>query len=104
MITSYVCTQCGSTDFIDIQKRKVRCAYCGSMYKVMTPEPILEISKGAHVIFGKNANIEVRGDIEVQNGANLEIQGKVTVLEGNKQQPFKLELIKDEGAEKKSNG
>jgi uncharacterized Zn finger protein len=93
MIKPYECSQCGSTDFNDAGTRRVRCAHCGSLFEVLTGEPTLIINKGAKVIFGRNANVEVRGDVEIQSGANVDIQGKITVLKGNKKQNFQLKLI-----------
>jgi hypothetical protein len=94
MIKPYECTQCGSTDFEDVNAKRVRCTHCGSLFQLLTGEPNLVINKGANVIFGKNSNVEIRGDIDVQSGANVDIQGKVTVLKGNKKQPFSLKLIR----------
>lgn len=94
MIKPYECTQCGATDFEEISLHKVRCTYCGSLFAVTKREPTLSISSGANVTFGKNANVEVRGDIEIEKGANVDIQGKVTVLKGGGQQAFSLTLIK----------
>ena len=93
MIKSYECTQCGSTDFDDVVKKRVRCAHCGSLFEVLTGEPTLIINKGANVIFGRNANVEVRGDVEIESGAKVDIQGKVTLVKGGKKQEFKLKLI-----------
>jgi hypothetical protein len=95
MIKPYKCSQCGSTDFVDEDGKRVRCAYCGSLFQVLSSEPGILIQKGANVIFGKSADVEIRGDIDVQNGANVDIQGKVTVLRGKKQQEFHLQLIQD---------
>lgn len=99
MITAFECSQCGSTAFIEVSARRVKCAHCGSLFEMLTQEPRLVIGKGANVIFGRTANVEVRGDIEVQDGAHVEIQGKVTVLRGNKQQEFRLKLIKKNEAD-----
>ena len=94
MLKTYECTQCGSTDFEDVNPKRVRCKHCGSLFQLVTADPTLVINKGANVKFGSNANVEVRGDIAIQSGANVDIQGKVTVLKGGKQQVFRLELIK----------
>ncbi|MBN2085756.1 MAG: hypothetical protein JW748_11090 [Anaerolineales bacterium] len=94
MIKPYECTQCGSTDFEEAGAKRVRCAHCGSLFRLMTHEPSVVINKGAKVVFGRNANVEIRGDLDVQGGAHVDIQGKVTVLKGKKQQEFKLELIR----------
>ena len=93
MIKPYECTQCGSTDFEDVRAKRVRCTHCGSLFQLLTGDPTLVINKGANVIFGKNAKVEVRGDIDIQDGAKVDIQGNVTVLKGNKQQKFSLKLI-----------
>ena len=93
MIKPYECTQCGSTEFDDAGAKRVRCAHCGSLFQLLTTEPTLVINKGANVTFGKHADVEIRGDVDVQSGANVEIQGKVTVLKGNKKQEFRLKLI-----------
>ena len=97
MIKPYECTQCGSTDFDDAGTKRVRCAHCGSLFEVLIGEPILTINKGANVIFGKNANVEIRGDVEIQDGAKVDIQGKITVVKGKKKQEFNLKLIQSGG-------
>ena len=93
MIKPYECTQCGSTVFEDINLKRVRCVYCGSLFRLIKNEPTLYINDGANVVFGRTANVEVRGDIEIENGSKVDIQGKLTVLKGNKQQEFSLKLI-----------
>jgi DNA-directed RNA polymerase subunit RPC12/RpoP len=93
MIKPYECTQCGSTDFEDVSAKRARCTHCGSLFQVLTREPSLVINKGARVSFGKNSNVEIRGDIEVESGANVDIKGRVTVLKGGKKQEFSLKLI-----------
>jgi hypothetical protein len=93
MIKPYECTQCGSTDFVDAESGRVRCTSCGSLFEVLTNEPKVVINKGANVIFGKNANVEVHGDIQVQPGANVDVEGKVTVLSDGKQRQFTLKKV-----------
>ena len=103
MIKPYECTQCGSTNFEDVSAKRVCCSYCGSLFQLLTRDPSLIINKGANVTFGKNANVEIHGDIEVEDGANVDIQGKVEVLKGGKKQVFNLKLIK-EGKKAKGSG
>ena len=93
MIKPYECTQCGATDFEDAGMKRVQCAYCRSLFQLLTTEPVLEIRKGANVVFGKNADVEIRGDIDIQSGANVDIQGNITVLKGKQKQRFSLKLI-----------
>jgi hypothetical protein len=101
MIKPYECTQCGSTDFEDAGAKRVRCTHCGSLFQLLTGDPALVINKGAKVVFGRHANVEIRGDIDVQSGANVDIQGKVTVLKGKQKQIFSLKLLKaGDGAKK----
>ena len=76
----------------------MKCAHCGSLFQVVTREPTVVINKGANVVFGRNANVEIRGDLEVQDGAKVEILGKVTVLEGNQQKEFRLKLLRKDSA------
>ena len=90
MITPYQCTQCGSTDLKETDKNLLRCSYCGSLFKVVTPEPELMIRKGANVVFGKNAHVEIRGEVEIEDGAHVDVQGKVTLVDKNAQQELKL--------------
>jgi hypothetical protein len=94
MIKPYECTQCGSTDFEDVGAKRVRCTHCGSLFQLLSGDPTLVINKGAKVVFGRHANVEIRGDIDVQSGADVDIQGKVTVLKGKKKQVFSLKLLK----------
>jgi DNA-directed RNA polymerase subunit RPC12/RpoP len=95
VIKPYECTQCGATDFLDVEAGRVRCASCGSLFEVLTREPRVVINKGAHVVFGKNANVEIRGDMQVQDGAEVNVEGKVTVLSDGKQREFKLKKVKE---------
>ena len=94
MIELYECTQCGSTDFEEAGGRKVRCAHCGSLFEVLTDDPALTILKGANVTFTKNARVEIRGDVEVEGGAQVNVDGQVTLMKGKKKQKFELRLLK----------
>jgi len=40
--------------------------------------------------------VEIRGDIDIHSGANVEFQGKVTVLKGKQKQQFGLKLIRND--------
>jgi hypothetical protein len=39
------------------------------------------IMKGAKVTFGKNANVTIKGGLTIQEGADVEINGKITLIE-----------------------
>lgn len=89
----FECSQCGSTDFVEAGSRQVRCSHCHSLYQVLTDEPKLMILKGANVVFGKNANVEIHGDVEIQDGAKVDIQGRILLVKGKQKRIFDLKLI-----------
>ncbi|MBN2676558.1 MAG: hypothetical protein JXR32_00675 [Anaerolineaceae bacterium] len=93
-IKPYECSQCGSTDFEDAGMRQVRCSHCGSLFQELKDEPKVTILKGANVVFGKSANVEIHGDVEIQDGADVDIQGKIVIVKGQQKRFFDLELIK----------
>jgi uncharacterized Zn finger protein len=101
MIKPYECTQCGSTDFDEAGPKRVRCTHCGSLFQLLTDEPSLVIRKGANVVFGKSAKVEIRGDVEIQPGAHVDVQGDVTMVKGKKKQRFVLKLIPEKGRSRK---
>jgi hypothetical protein len=95
MIKPYECTQCGSTDFEDLDSTRVRCTHCGSLFRLTAGGPTVSIRKGAKVTFGRDAKVEIRGGMEIQDGADVDIQGDVTVWKKGKKQAFPLELIRE---------
>lgn len=88
-IKSFTCPQCGSSDFNREKENLVRCTYCRSLYQV--PENFFAnqgnviISKGAKVTFGKNAHIIIKGSLEIEEGAEVDILGKITLVEKSDQ-------------------
>ncbi len=95
-IKNFKCPQCGSSDFNRQKDNLVRCAYCGSLYEV--PERFFAnrgnvvIQNGAKVTFGKNANVLIHGSLEIENGAEVDILGKITLVE--KGDDKKIELAR----------
>jgi hypothetical protein len=104
MIKPYECTQCGSTNFEDVNGFRVRCTFCGSLFEVLSADPKLVIRQGARVVFGKNANVEISGNMQIEDGADVELQGKVTLVKGNQKQLFKLKLVEGKGSGKDPTG
>jgi hypothetical protein len=98
MIKPYECTQCGGTEFEDVGTKRVRCAHCGSLFEVLTNEAFLTIEKDANVIFGKNADVEIQGDVDIQAGAKVDFEGKVSMLKGNQKRQFSLKLVENGNA------
>ncbi len=83
----FECTQCGSTQFDKIDETKLKCVYCKSLYEIPRIDkkgefvPQVIIKKGANVVFGKNSNVEIRGDLIVEDGAHVSFLGKLTLVE-----------------------
>lgn len=78
------CEQCGATDFTRENDSTVRCNYCHSLYQLETPDdsgPSVVIKSGANVTFGKNSKVVIQGGLEIEDGANVEILGQLTLLE-----------------------
>jgi len=81
------CTQCGSTGFDREGERQLRCRYCDSLYEITGGRggreggATLHIKDGANVIIGTGANIVVRGEVIVDRGAKVQIDGSITLIE-----------------------
>ena len=78
------CTQCGSTRFEREGEAFLRCSYCQSLYELAGKKskgPAVVIRKGANVVIGKNADVVVRGGLEIESGANVQMLGKLTLVE-----------------------
>jgi len=75
----FLCQQCGSNSFEEVNTKQIECAHCGTKYKKTSDDPAVIINKGANIVIGKTANVEIRGDVEIQEGANLDIQGQVVI-------------------------
>ncbi len=78
MLDLFTCQQCGSTSFENLNTKQIVCAHCGSKYKI-PDDPAVIIGKGANIVIGKTANVEIKGDLEIKDGANLDIQGQVVI-------------------------
>jgi hypothetical protein len=101
MEKGFECTQCGSTKFDDLDKERIRCSFCGSIYPVFSNEPSIIIRKGANVIFGKNSKVELKGSVEIQEGAKVEIRGQMTSGTSKKKQEFTTKKADHSKSEKK---
>lgn len=77
------CSQCGATDFDRRDDELVSCAYCHSVYKLKADprESNIVISKGANIVIGKSANVIIKGNIEFESGASIEILGRLEIVE-----------------------
>lgn len=77
------CTQCGGTDFDEEGAYRRRCAYCGSLFEIphRATGPTVTIMKGANVVFGEHAKVQIRGGLAIEDGAHVDILGELTLLE-----------------------
>jgi ribosomal protein L37AE/L43A len=77
------CSQCGATDFDKRSDGFIECRYCHSVYKMQAEKTAssLIIQKGANVVIGQNARVSVRGGMEIEAGANVEILGRLEIIE-----------------------
>lgn len=78
---AFTCSQCGAPDLERSGEGKLRCPFCGSIYSYAVKGPTVVIKKGANVVFGKSANVVIKGGLEIEDGANVQMDGKITLLE-----------------------
>jgi hypothetical protein len=60
---------------------------------MLTSQSRIVINKGAHVVFGKQSRVEIRGDMEIESGAEVDFQGTVILVDGIRRQDFKLRRL-----------
>ncbi len=78
------CTQCGSNELTELEDNKVKCSYCGTVFRVkgvQSEQPKVTIGKGANVVFGKSSNVTIKGGVKIEGGANVEFHGKLEIFE-----------------------
>jgi hypothetical protein len=78
------CSQCGSTEFVKEGKEFLRCTHCHSLFRMLPPEKPggkVIIGKGANVTFGSGGNVVIRGELIIENGANVSFLGKLEVIQ-----------------------
>jgi DNA-directed RNA polymerase subunit RPC12/RpoP len=94
-VRNFKCTQCGALDFTEEGKEKLRCTYCESLYFIEDEEEKakggggLIIKKGAKVTFGKNSNVIIKGKLEIEDGAEVELNGNITLIEKSSEEKIK---------------
>jgi len=85
MLDKLRCTQCGATAFDELPESRVRCQYCQTVYQRRAEPPAsgakVHIGKGAKVIFGANAKVVIRGGLDIEDGADVRVEGELTLVE-----------------------
>ena len=79
----YNCSQCGAKDFEEEGKDKLRCSYCKSLYFIekTSSDSGVTIEKGAKVVFEPTADITIMGTLEIEEGAEVVLDGKIKLIE-----------------------
>lgn len=99
-IKNFECTQCGAVDFTEEGDSKLRCVYCRSLFlkqEERSANSRIRIKKGAKVVFRSSANVIIRGELNIEDGAEVEFNGTILLLKkGSKKniQQAKLRLQK----------
>jgi hypothetical protein len=75
------CSQCGASELKREGPYRMRCEYCGSVYEIQNTSAGVVINKGAHVVFGKNAKVVIAGGLEIKEGATVQFDGELQLIE-----------------------
>lgn len=79
------CGHCGGMDLEWTSAEDVTCRHCKTRYrKVPKAEPRVVVHRGANVTFGPNAKVKIRGGLEIEEGANVRVEGELE---------FELEIV-----------
>jgi|SRR4030095_16185725 len=83
-LEKFECSQCGSHDYEEPEKGKIKCAYRGTIFRTKeepAKSPKVIIGKGANVVFGEKSNVTIKGGVKIDEGANVQFLGKLEVIE-----------------------
>ncbi|MBS2028460.1 MAG: hypothetical protein JST54_11190 [Deltaproteobacteria bacterium] len=86
MLEKLKCTQCGATAFDELPDNRLRCQYCQTLYvrrneAAPSSGAHVIIGKGAKVVFGASAKVVIRGGLEIEDGADVQINGSLELVE-----------------------
>ena len=96
-LEKFECTQCGSSDYESLPDSKIKCSYCGTVFKVKNEQgdkPKVIIRKGANVIFGEKSNVTIKGGVSIEEGANVSFLGKLEIIEKGDEEKIKNSIYK----------
>ena len=93
---NYLCSQCGAKDFTEEGKDKLRCSYCTSLFFIQNSDKDfgVTIQKGAKVEFKSTANVVILGKLEIEDGAEVKFDGKITLIEKSSDDKIKKAKLK----------
>ncbi len=79
------CSECGSPSLEEVSPDRLKCRHCWTVFRVhragSAGGATVQISKGARVTFGRTAQVVIKGSVRVDEGAQVAIEGELTVLE-----------------------
>jgi len=83
LFKGYKCSQCGAKDLEEEGEDKLRCTYCKSLFFIekRSDDFGVTIEKGAKVVFKPSADVTILGKLEIEEGADVEFGGKITLIE-----------------------
>ena len=96
-LEKFECPQCGASDYEKLNDNNIKCSYCGTVFKVNNEpaeQPKVLIKKGANVIFGKNSNVIIKGDVKIEDGAKVEFLGKLEIVQMGDEEKIKNSVFK----------
>jgi hypothetical protein len=96
-LEKFECPQCGAGDYETLTDNKIKCSYCGTVFKVKDEparKPKVTIKKGANVIFGGKSNVTIKGGVSIEEIANISFLGKLEIVEKDDEEKIKNSIYK----------
>ncbi len=98
----FKCSQCGAKDFREEGKDKLRCNYCESLFFIENRNDGfgVTIQKGADVTFEPTADVTIHGYLDIEEGAEVVFDGKVTLIERGSEEKIKESKLRLDQSER----
>jgi len=92
----YTCSQCGAKDFEEEGEDKLRCVYCESLFFIEkgSEDFGVTIVKGAKVVFKPTADVTILGKLDIEEGADVEIDGKIKLIKRGSEDKIKKSKLR----------
>jgi hypothetical protein len=78
---AFTCSQCGAPDLEAAGEGKVRCPYCGSLYRYAVAGPTVVVAESADVVFGRGATVIIKGGLQIGEHARVQVDGELILEE-----------------------
>lgn len=92
----YRCSQCGAKYFEEESDDKLRCTYCKSLFFIekRSDDFGVTIEKGAKVVFKPSADVTILGKLEIEEGSDVEFDGKIKLIERGSEDKIKNKKLR----------